>query len=106
VYAPIDLSRQALSRGLLESGFNQMLKTLFIWEGVTYYLTAKAIDESLAFIANHSGPQGCLLFDYTDPELITGTSQLKEAINWRKFERNNGEPLLFGIIKEMMKINA
>ncbi len=103
VYTPIDLSSQALSRALLESGYNQKLKTLFIWEGVTFYLTAKAVDETLAFIVNHSGPQSSLLFDYTYPEVIAGASQLKEAKKWRQIARKNGEPLLFGINKGMIE---
>jgi methyltransferase (TIGR00027 family) len=103
VYVPIDFHTHTLFQRLLESGYNQKLKTLFIWEGVTFYLTADAADETLAFVAKHSGSQSSLLFDYTYPDVIAGTSPLKEARIWRKFAKKAGEPLLFGIQKDMIE---
>lgn len=103
VYVPIDFSSQALSQRLVKSGYDQKLKTFFIWEGVTYYLPADAVDETLTFIVKHSGSQSSVLFDYTYADVIAGTSPLKEAKLWRKFAKKKGEPLLFGIQKGMIE---
>ena len=45
----------ALAERLESSGYNDQGKTLFIWQGVTVYLTAEGVDSTLAFIAHHSG---------------------------------------------------
>jgi methyltransferase (TIGR00027 family) len=103
VYVPIDFHTQTLSQRLFESGYDRRLRTVFIWEGVTYYLSAKAVEETLAFVADHSGPESSILFDYTYANVIAGTSPLKEARLWRKFAKKRGEPLLFGIQEGMIE---
>ncbi len=103
VYVPVDFHTQALSQRLFESGYNRKLKTLFIWEGVTYYLSGGAVDEMLAFVVNYSEPQSSILFDYTYANVIDGTSPLKEARLWHKFAKKKGEPLLFGMQEGMIE---
>lgn len=41
-WVPVDFTQDALEEKLLASGFDQTVKTLFSWLGVTYYLTAGA----------------------------------------------------------------
>ncbi len=50
-YVPIDFNSQTLEKRLPESGYDDSRKTLFIWQGVTQYLTPEAVDSTLAFIA-------------------------------------------------------
>jgi O-methyltransferase involved in polyketide biosynthesis len=45
-----------------QSGYDKDKKSLFIWEGVTPLLTAEAVDETLQFVANNSGPGSSILF--------------------------------------------
>jgi len=62
-YVPIDFTRDNLSDVLLVAGYRPELPALFLWEGVTYYLTAAAVEETLRFV--HQAPAGSLLaFDY------------------------------------------
>ncbi len=74
-----------------------MLKTLFIWEGVTYYITARAVDDTLGFIAGHSCKGSSVVFDYYPPSVADGTCMLKEARSMRAAFERFGEGLTFGI---------
>ncbi len=64
VYIPIDFNKEKLEEKLFESGYDRNRKTFFIWEGVTMYLTAEAVDEILAFVAKNSGEGSSIIFDY------------------------------------------
>ena len=63
-FFPVDFDTNTLAERLLASSYNEQGKTLFIWQGVTMYLTPKGIDSTLAFITNHSGPESAVIFDY------------------------------------------
>jgi methyltransferase (TIGR00027 family) len=65
VPVPIDLARDNLASELCKHGFEITGKrTLFLWEGVTYYLYPSAVDEVLADIGALSSPGSSLVFDY------------------------------------------
>ena len=48
---PIDFNRLTLKQGLEKAGYDPSLKTLFIWEGVTQYITKEAIESTLSYIS-------------------------------------------------------
>ncbi len=97
-FAPIDFNTQTLSQVLAAAGYDPKAKTFFIWEGVTYYISAQAVDGTLRFIAANSGPGSSVVFDYALEEVIKGDSKrfpnAKYALNWLA---SMGEPWLFGI---------
>jgi methyltransferase (TIGR00027 family) len=49
---------------LPKAGYNKSLKTLFIWEGVTYYLAEEAINSTLRFVLDCSASGSTICFDY------------------------------------------
>jgi len=57
-----------ISRGL--GGFGAAKRTLFILEGLGFYLPPETLDGILAFIAKGCGPQSSVAFDYLPPEVI------------------------------------
>jgi methyltransferase (TIGR00027 family) len=97
VYVPLDFHRQSLAQRLKEHGYDESLMTAFVWEGVTYYLTEDAVNDTLAYIVTHSAPHSSIVFDYTSAEVVTGDSPLKEVKTWRTFAEKKGEQLRFGI---------
>ena len=97
IYVPIDLVKEKLSQRLLESGYDTNLKTLFIWEGVTAYLTAYAVDETLAFVVNNSGEGSSIIFNYAYQSLVDGSCELEGAKKTREGVARDGEPYTFGI---------
>jgi methyltransferase (TIGR00027 family) len=101
---PVDFNREKLNKRLSESGYDKELKTLFIWEGVTPYLTAQAVDETLAFVVNNSGRGTSIIFNYlvepvgdgpNDPEMSWWT--VKRRQEWLDRYPEIGERLAFGI---------
>jgi methyltransferase (TIGR00027 family) len=95
-FVPMDFNTQTLSERLQSSGYNEHGKTLFIWQGVTMYLSAQGIDNTLAFIANQSGPGSAVIFDYFYNETLRDTSR-PEVRLMQRTARVTGEGYLFGI---------
>jgi methyltransferase (TIGR00027 family) len=96
-YVPVDFDQQVLGQCLLERGYDETRVTLFIWQGVTPYLTPKAVDSTLAFVAQHSAPGSSIVFDYMDPALLEGASGHGEVRTMRRVRSVSGEGLTFGI---------
>jgi methyltransferase (TIGR00027 family) len=96
-YVGIDFNTQCLDQRLFESGYDESFKTLFVWQGVTQYLTPEAVDSTLAFIADHSGEGSSVIFDYMYPTLLDGTIKRGEVTNMHSKRWISNEMLIFGI---------
>ncbi|HEX2569986.1 MAG TPA: class I SAM-dependent methyltransferase [Polyangia bacterium] len=95
-FVPVDFNTQTLGDRLLASGYNERGKTLFIWQGVTMYLTQEGVDSTLAFIAQHAGPGSAVIFDYFYNETLRDKSRREVRLMWQA-ARVTGEAYLFGI---------
>jgi methyltransferase (TIGR00027 family) len=95
-FVPVDFNTQTLGERLLANGYNERGKTLFIWQGVTYFLAAQGVDGTLAFIANQSGPGSSVIFDYFYNEALRDTMRMDLKV-MRRAARLTGEEYLFGI---------
>jgi methyltransferase (TIGR00027 family) len=95
-YVSIDFNTQTLAECLLASGYNPGLKTLFIWQGVSMYLTAQAVDATLAFVVQQSGADSAIVFDYIYQDVLEAARQ-NEVNNMRRYRFMTGEGLTFGI---------
>jgi methyltransferase (TIGR00027 family) len=96
-FVPVDFNTQSLADRLAQVGYDERLVTLFIWQGVTPYLTPSAVDDTLAFIAHHSAPRSAVIFDYMYTSLLDGSQKHGEV---RKMQRDpilRSELLAFGI---------
>ena len=98
-YVPIDFAEQNLKKQLIESGFEANLNTLFIWEGVTYYLKPEEINITLSFVVDNSQSGSSIIFDYAHSSVVDGTCVHKEAKMFSKGAESYGEPLHFGIME-------
>jgi methyltransferase (TIGR00027 family) len=97
IYVPIDFNTQTLEQRLRECGYDEQQKTLFIWQGVTQYLTPEGVDSTLAFVAHHSGPGSSIIFDYMYTSLLNGTVKHGEVSKMRRDRWLSNEVLAFGI---------
>ena len=93
IFVPVDFNTQTLAERLLAGSYNEQGKTLFIWQGVTMYLTPEGVDSTLAFIADHSGQGSTVIFDYFYNETLRDM-RLKST-GW--ILRVIHEKLIFGI---------
>jgi methyltransferase (TIGR00027 family) len=95
-YVPIDFDVETLEK-LFQYGYQRQKKTLFIWEGVVYYLTAEAVDQTLSFVATNSGAGSSIIFDYVYTSALTATNKRGEIARMQRTQRYTGEGLIFGI---------
>lgn len=74
VWVPCDFEHDSLRERLLDSGFDPTRPALVVWFGVTLYLSRSAIETTLADVASICAAGSRLILDYTDPDVVTGTS--------------------------------
>ena len=103
IYVPVDFNTQTLEGRLTESGYDPNLKTLFIWQGVTMYLTINAVDTTLAFVVHHSGPGSAIVFDYVYRFVLDGIQKHSEISGMRRYRFMTGEGLTFGILERTVE---
>lgn len=96
-YVSVEFNSQSLEERLPACGYDPSAKTLFIWQGVTYYLTEAAIDSTLAFVRHHSGSGSSIVFDYIDRSILERTGRHGEVANLRRYRGLTGEGMSFGI---------
>ena len=97
VFVPVDFSTEDLRVVLPAAGYSQDQRALFIWEGVTYYLSATVVDATLAAIRDLSCTGSSICFDYASlsAEALSeeGVKKLRELMT----SDHPGEPTKFGI---------
>jgi methyltransferase (TIGR00027 family) len=64
VFVPIDFNKESMADVLGKAGYATNQKSLFIWEGVTMYLTSDAVDRTLEFIRCSAMEESIVAFDY------------------------------------------
>jgi len=92
----MDFDRQNLDDILRAAGFQEGKRTLFIWEGVTQYITAEAVHHTLEFVSAASGVGSGIVFTYVRRGLIDGTDCPEWFPQFRAFAARVGSPLIFG----------
>ena len=91
-FVPMDFNTQSLEAELTAAGFSDEVQILFIWEGVTQYITREAAENTLRFIGTTPKgsrvvftyvPQGFLDDPSTDPTVIKIMDRVrKQGIKW------------------------
>jgi methyltransferase (TIGR00027 family) len=96
---PIDFNTESLADVLAEAGYEPLRETLFVWEGVSYYLDAASVDKTLAFVSHSSPKDSRIAFDYTiliSEENVDQYYGAKEFAQTMK-EHHADEELMFSI---------
>jgi methyltransferase (TIGR00027 family) len=104
VFAAADFNKEswldALERvGFDSDNFDSDKPTFVLWEGVTYYLEAEAVEETLTTVAERLAPGSAIAFDYPARHIIEGDASLAYWLTTLA-ARRIGEPWTFGIITE------
>lgn len=94
-YVGIDFNHQSVAEVLIQAGFDKTRPACFIWEGVTNYLTAGAVDSVLRQIRENAG--GILLFTYIDRAVLVNPEKFYGARKLMARLQSYGEPWLFGL---------
>jgi methyltransferase (TIGR00027 family) len=101
-FVAVDFERDDFVEKLRQAGFMFGRRSLVVWMGVTYYLTAQAMTRALSQIHTLGGAGMRFIFDYMLKEVVTGSSQNHEALNKARIAARLGEPWLFGLDPEVV----
>ena len=93
----LDFDRQSLEDSLSAAGFQKGQRTLFIWESVTQYITAEAVDSTLRTVAAVSGAGSAIAFTYVRRGIIDGTDRPEWMGSFLSFAARVGSPMIFGL---------
>jgi methyltransferase (TIGR00027 family) len=96
-FVAADLNSGLLSDVLPSYGLHTDRRTLFLMEGVIYYLTAGGVDSLLHSIKDCSSPGSDLAFDYIVESMIRGTCDRYGAQQVASRVASAGETFRFGI---------
>ena len=96
-YVPLDLERRSLERALILAGYRLTRTSLFVAEGLFYYLHPATVDALVRCVARNARPGSSLAFDYLLQSFVDGDrSTYGASMSARWFARGD-EPCLSGI---------
>jgi len=95
-YIPVDFNRQSLQAALAEHGFSLQRRTLFLWEGVSYYLAQPVVEEVLDFVGACARGSS-IVFDYALRRFVNGDTSTYGGKHIARWLKRIGEPFLFGL---------
>ena len=90
-FVPTDFTRDSLAERLIAAGFDPFAKSFFSWLGVTYYLSAEAIDTMLSALSSLCADGSSLVFDYPDENFFDAPE--KRVQNTIMMAKAGGEPM-------------
>ncbi len=96
-FAPIDFDDGDLKDTLVQAGFTPHRRTVYVWEGVTYYLSAEVVDDTLSFIRENSAPRSAVAFDYASLSRQALSDGSVQQLRGHMRSQYTSEPTRFGI---------
>ena len=95
-FVPIDFDKQNLGAILAGTVFDLSRPVVFVWEGVTQYLSDEAVRRTLAFVGR-SPPGSVLVFTYVLKSIVERHSEIPGADKLMDVVAKNNAPWLFGL---------
>ncbi|MBE9064401.1 SAM-dependent methyltransferase [cf. Phormidesmis sp. LEGE 11477] len=93
-FVAVDFACKSWTQVLVSNGFDPRKRTFFLWEGVTYYLSAAEIRQGFVLIDEVCGEGSVIAFDFFSEALVGGEGIVgigRAALDFI------GEPLRFGV---------
>ncbi len=94
-FVSIDFDTQTLATAFAGTSFDSSRQTLFLWEGVTQYLTEIAIKQTLSFVGR-SAPGSLIVFTYVLKSVVERRSDIPGA-NKMMDRVAKSSPWIFGL---------
>lgn len=95
-YVAVDFLRDDAGTALSAAGWDAARRTMFVWEGVTGYLTEGAVARTLAWVGA-CAPGSRIVFTYLHAGLLDGTTQFFGGPQLLDNVQKLGEPWTFGL---------
>jgi methyltransferase (TIGR00027 family) len=95
-YVQADFNRESVPQLLAQAGFDSSLSAMFLWEGVTNYLTSEAVDAVLRTVSS-CAPGSRIVFTYIHSGALDGSVRFEGAPKLLNDVKELGEPWTFGL---------
>jgi len=92
----IDFNTHTLDAVLPEAGYRRNVRTFFVCEGVTHYLSADAVDTLFRYVARNAVAGSQMVFTYIHRAALGGSVTFAGAERTLAAVRRSGEPYTFG----------
>ena len=99
VYVANDFDQRSVDSALGDAGFDFGKKTLFLLEGVSYYIDESSLRKLLALCAG-CGAGSQMVFDYSIRSFLEGDFSTYGSRRMARWLKRNNEPFRFGIAPE------
>lgn len=96
-YVACDFEKESFLERLTAAGFDTSAPAMFVWEGVTPYLTEAAVRATLRIVAEGAHPESALVFDHVRKKIVAGDVRDPIDLEPRAIVEGLGEPLRFGV---------
>jgi methyltransferase (TIGR00027 family) len=96
-FVPVDFNRQNLDGAMREAGFRAGARTFILWEGVTQYMTAEAVDATLRWVSGTAAAGSRIVFTYIHKGILDGSFVTENAQRILSDQERLGEPWLLGL---------
>ena len=96
-FVAVDFDMQKLDEVIKKTGFDPEAKTLIIWEGVSQYITAEAVDATFRYLLSVATPESRIIFTYINRGIIEGKVNFEGYLPLLVHHERLGEPWIFGI---------
>jgi methyltransferase (TIGR00027 family) len=95
-FVPTDFNTDSLESVFARTSFDSSKRAVFIWEGVTQYISEDAVRKTLSFAAK-SAPGSKIAFTYVVKGVIDGSSDIPGAQRLMTEVAKQGAPWIFGL---------
>jgi methyltransferase (TIGR00027 family) len=82
---PLDFDAQDLGSALAERGYELERRAVFVWEGVTQYLSEAGMRDTLRFLAQ-AATGSRLVFTYLRKDFLDGDEMYEAEVAYRRFK--------------------
>jgi methyltransferase (TIGR00027 family) len=96
-FVPIDFNVDSLSEVLFRAGYQKEKRDLFVWEGVTMYLTPDSVDRTLDSIGSIAAAGSLVVFDYIYASVLRRENRFYGEKGIFKTVSKAGESWTFGL---------
>lgn len=97
----LDFNHDNLSR-IAQYGFDKQIPTIYVWQGVSYYLPQESVSNFLDFIKSQMTPSSVFVFDCCSPLMTFKNDRVPGIVSHVDKLKEIGEPYQFGIESDEM----
>lgn len=93
-FIPVDFEKETVAEALTRSSYIGEAPAFFSWLGTTHYLTCDSVFKTLCSIPSFAAPKSEIVFDYSIPDTLIESAELKKFNKIRRSVACVDEPMI------------